>query len=102
MRKTFSWALAAALLFTACSKGSDNPLLGATDGQFIATMNFATTECEEAFFNPEKVRHPYPNQKNNCAHRVKSNAAFAGIPDVVTLEHIEDPKVKERYFSLKK
>lgn len=100
MRKTFSLAVLVALLLTACSKGSDNPLLSATDGQFI--MTFSSGECNAIFFKPSAVRNPRPTDKEDCAQGIQKNAAFAGIPDAVTLQHIEDPKVKERYFSLKK
>lgn len=94
-------SLAGILMIGACSTKSNNPLLNATDGQFIQTMNLSVGECEAVFFNPSAVRHPETSDKNLCASKVKSNAAFAGIADAVKLEHIEDPQVKERYFKLK-
>ena len=91
------------LLMAACSSPKlKNPLLNADDGQFIRAMNFSISECENVFFNPSAVKDPLPNYKESCARRVKKNAAHAGISEEVTLEHIEDPKVKERYFSIKK
>lgn len=100
--KTRTFILAVGLILVGACIKSSNPLLNATDGQFIQAMEFTLTECGEAFFEPAKVRHPYPTQKQNCANRVKENAAFAGISNMVKLEHIEDPQVKERYFKLKK
>ncbi len=94
------------ILVGACTKSS-NPLLGATDGQFIRTMNFEEmkflgTDCEAIFFNPSAAKDSKPGDRNDCANRVKENAALAGISNVVKLEHIEEPQVKERYFKLKK
>ncbi len=94
-------SLAGILMIGACSAKSNNPLLNATDGQFIQAMNFSLIECQSAFFNPEKVEHAEVYTKEDCAVKVKKNAAHAGISDVVKLEHIEDPQVKERYFKLK-
>ena len=94
------FSLMGVVSISACSKKTRNPLLDATDGQFIQAMSFSITECEEIFFNPAAVRHPRPNDRQNCAHKVKENAAFAGISQVVALENIDDPRVKERYFKL--
>ena len=95
------FTLVGILMLGACSSKSNNPLLNATDGQFIQAMNFSVGECEAVFFNPSAVEFPETSDKKLCASKVKSSAAFAGIPDAVKLEHIEDPQVKERYFKLK-
>jgi len=100
--KTRTFILAVGLILVGACIKSSNPLLSATDGQFIQAMDFSVTECGETFFEPSKVRHPRPTDREDCAHKVKENAAFAGISDVVRLEHIEDPQVKERYFKLVK
>lgn len=95
-------SLAGILMIGACSTKSNNPLLNATDGQFLQTFaSSAFNECNQLFFEPAAVRHPEFADKKSCAQGIQSNAAHAGIADAVKLEHIEDPQVKERYFKLK-
>ena len=100
MRKSLI-ALCGFFMLGACSK-PNNPLLSATDGQFIQIFAPSVfNECNERFFEPSKVQSPELSDKKGCAEIFKQTAAFLGIAQVVTLAHIEDPRVKERYFKLK-
>lgn len=100
-RGAILFSLIVAIFISACSKNTGNPLLDATEGQFLQAMSFSISDCENIFFNPSEVRHPTPNDRQNCAYKVKQNSAHAQISGVVTLAHIDDPKVRERYFALK-
>ena len=100
--KIFSTLRSFGLLFIliissfACSGKTGNPLLDATDGQFILVSSGG---CLSFLMTSEKL---IGDDLRGCPKVVQETAAFAGIPNVVTLEHIKDPRVKERYLALKK
>ena len=90
-----------------CAKKSDNPLLDATDGQFkiaigayfdcVANMEKAAKVFSEA----TKVKGEEEQERSICLEKGQKLAVGAGISDNVTFDHILDPRVKERYVTLK-
>lgn len=95
------------LAITGCAKKSDNPLLDATDGQFKSTVDpyfdcIASVEkAAKTFSSATKVKGEEEQERRICLEKGQKLAVGAGISDNVTFDHILDPRVKERYVTLK-
>jgi hypothetical protein len=84
----------------ACAPQDDNPLIAASDDQFVKAIgNLPFLGCENALF----ARDAGPGsetQRESCERGLQKRAADAGIPKAVTSAHIADPRVKARYDKL--
>jgi hypothetical protein len=94
----------------ACAPQDDNPLIAASDDQFLQAMDFRSSDCYEALFAPERLRNasgrPVTSDaaavtKRACTERVQHAAARAGISPAVTPENLDDDRVLKRYAKLK-
>jgi hypothetical protein len=84
----------------ACAPQDDNPLIAASDDQFVKAIgNLPFLGCENALF----ARDAGPGsetQRESCERGLQKRAADAGIPKAVTSTQIADPRVKARYDKL--
>lgn len=90
------------LALSACAPRDQNPLIAATDDQFVKAIgNLIFLDCEGPLFGsgegPEVAA-----RRQSCEQGVQKRAADAGIPVAVTTAHIADPRVKARYQLLRK
>ena len=96
-----------ALVLTACTQKSDNPLLDATDGQFklsVAPYFDCLANLEKAaktFASATKIKGEEESNRRICLEKAQKLAAGAGISDNVTFDHIQDTRVKDRYLAFK-
>ncbi len=90
------------LALGACAPKDENPLIAATDDQFIKAIgNLVFLGCEGPLFG----RDTGPGadaQRASCEQGLQKRAADAGIPRAVTSAHIADPRVRARYEKLGK
>lgn len=98
------------LAMVACAPQDANPLIAASDDQFLQAMDFRSSDCYEALFAPERLsnasgRPLTPDAaavtKRACTERVQQAAARAGISRAVTPENLDDDRVLKRYAKLK-
>lgn len=90
----------------ACST-TGNPLLDATEAQFMQALNFKgeaawSVTCDELLFFNKTAKEPMVDNEKNCLLRIRQRATLVGIPKQVNLEDVKDSRVKERYLALKK
>jgi hypothetical protein len=84
---------------SACAPADPNPLIAATDDQFIKTMgNLGFLGCDRVL-SPDKSPTPEPNREG-CEEGIKKRAADSGITQVVRAADIADPRVRQRYQKL--
>jgi hypothetical protein len=90
------------LVLVACAPQDENPLIAATDDQFIKAIgNLVFLGCEGPLFS----RDAGPGadaRRESCEQGLQKRAADAGIPRAVTSAHIADPRVRARYEKLRK
>jgi len=90
------------LALGACAPQDENPLIAATDDQFIKAIgNLAFLGCDAALFGRDAGSGGDANRES-CERGLQKRAADAGIPRAVTPPHIADPRVKARYEKLVK
>jgi hypothetical protein len=90
------------LALAACAPQDDNPLITATDDQFIKTIgNLPFLGCEAVLFGPG-AGPGNEARRESCERGLQKRAADAGIPRAVTPAHAADPRVKARYEKLLK
>ena len=112
-------AVAALLVLSSCGK-PDNPLVAATDGQFLEWMaprNAFSPPCAAAFYEPawfikqynglkfsarDKISGVSEQQKNSCASELLQRANQVGIRGNVTRENLLDDRVRQRYLANRK
>ncbi|TAJ17608.1 MAG: hypothetical protein EPO47_00480 [Rugosibacter sp.] len=109
----------ATIVLTACGK-LGNPLLSASDGQFlrwIAPRNGLAPSCAAALYKPEifigqynglkfsardKISAVTERQKSECIADLQQRASEVGIEGNVTREHLLDDRVKQRFLALQR
>ena len=114
------WVLSAFILLLASCGKPDNPLLGASDGQFarlIEPKNAFSPSCAAALYEPElfvkqynglkfgaggKISAVGEQHRSECIAELQKRAADGGIPGQVTRDHLLDDRVRQRYFALRK
>jgi len=85
-----------------CAPRDPNPLIAATDDQFIKAIgNLAFLGCEGALFGSD-AGPGSDAQRKSCEQGLQKRAADAGIRQAVTSADIADPRVKARYEKLLK
>jgi len=98
------------LALGACAPQDDNPLIAATDDQYLQAMDFRASDCYQALFAPERLRNASGQPvtpdaaaatKRACTERVQHAAARAGISPAVASKHLDDARVQVRYAKLK-
>jgi hypothetical protein len=90
-------ALPLVFAVTACMPQDDNPLIAATDDQFIRTIGSVTLlGCDVVLFSDDAAPASDANRES-CERGLIKRAADAGILRAVTPAHIADPRVKARY-----
>ena len=107
------------LLLASCGK-PNNPLLGASDGQFarlIEPKNAFSPSCAAALYEPDlfvkqynglkfgaagKISAVSEQHRSDCATELQKRAAEAGIQGEVTREHLMDDRVRQRYVATRK
>ena len=107
------WVLAA------CGK-PDNPLLGASDGQFarlIEPKNAFSPSCAAALYEPDlfvrqynglkfgaagKIAAVSEQHRTECLAELQKRAAESGIRGDVTREHLLDERARQRYHAARK
>ena len=90
------------LALVACAPQDDNPLMAATDDQFIRAIgNLPFLDCEAPLFG-EDTGFGSEGRRKSCERDLQRRAADAGISRAVTPAHIADPRVKVRYETLLK
>jgi hypothetical protein len=91
-----------ALALGACAPQDPNPLIAASDDQFVkAVGNLTFLGCEPVLFGPT-TKAVARSQREACEQGLQRRAADAGIPTAVTAADIADPRVKVRYAALVK
>ena len=111
--------VATVLMLSACGK-LGNPLLAASDGQFlqwIAKKNGLAPSCAAALYEPalfirqynsiifvahDKISSVSEKQKSECMSELLQRASQVGIQGNVTREHLLDDRVRQRYFALQR
>ena len=109
----------AVFLLASCGK-PDNPLVTASDGQFlqwIAKRNGLAPSCAAALYEPElfirqynsiifvahdKISSVSEQQKADCVSDLLQRANQVGIQGNVTREHLRDDRVRQRYLANRK
>lgn len=95
-------ALYLLLAVSACSLEDNNPLIAATDDQFIRTIgSLIFLGCDAVLFGPESAVD-VEARRESCEKGLRIRAADAGIPRAVTSYHIADPRVRARFAKLRK
>jgi hypothetical protein len=90
------------LAVCACTHEDDNPLIAATDDQFIRTIgSLVFLGCDAVLFGRDSGPEGEA-RRESCERGLQIRAADAGIPRVVTPAHIADPRVRSRYAKLRK
>lgn len=111
--------VAAVLLLSSCGK-PDNPLVTASDGQFlrwIERTNPIAPSCAAALYEPDlfvrqyngikfvassKISSVSEQQKSSCISELQKRASEIGIPGNVTRENLLDDRVRQRYIAVRK
>lgn len=114
------WLLTVLVLLLASCGKPDNPLLGASDGQFarlIEPKNAFSPSCAAALYEPDlfvkqynglkfaaagKISAVSEQHKAECMAELQKRAAEGGIRAEVTREHLIDDRVRQRYFAARK
>jgi hypothetical protein len=90
------------LALTACVPVDGNPLIAATDDQFLRVMgNLGFYGCDGVLFAAKGTSGDQATRQT-CEQGIKKRAADAGIAEAVTPAHIADARVRERYQKLVK
>lgn len=107
------------LLLASCGK-PDNPLLGASEGQFarlIEPKNAFSPSCAAALYEPDlfvkqynglkfgaagKISAVSEQQRSDCVAELQKRATEGGIPGKVTRDHLLDDRVRQRYVATRK
>ena len=107
------------LLLASCGK-PDNPLLGASDGQFarlIEPKNAFSPSCAAALYEPDlfvkqynglkfgaagKISAVGEEHRSECVAELQKRAADGGIRGQVTRDHLVDDRVRQRYLASRK
>lgn len=114
------WMLPALILLLASCGKPENPLLGASDGQFaglIEPKNAFSPSCAAAFYEPDlfvkqynglkfgaagKISAVTEQHRSECAAELQKRAADGGITGQITRDHLLDDRVRQRYFAARK
>jgi len=109
----------AILTLAACGK-LGNPLLNASDGQFlrwIERTNPIAPSCAAALYEPDlfvrqyngikfvassKISSVSEQQKNACVSELLQRASQIGIDGNITREQVMDDRVRQRYLAARK
>ena len=107
------------VVLAACGK-LGNPLLSASDGQFlrwIAPRNGLAPSCAAALYKPalfigqynglkfsarDKISAVSEKQKSECIADLQQRASEIGIEGNVTREHLLDDRVRQRFLASQK
>ncbi len=107
------------LLLASCGK-PDNPLVGASDGQFarlIEPKNAFSPSCAAALYEPDlfvkqynglkfgaagKISAVSEEHRSECVAELQKRAADVGISGQVTRNHLRDDRARQRYFASRK
>ena len=90
------------LVLTACVPVDSNPLIAASDDQFLKVMaNLGFYGCDGVLFAAQGTSGDRATRET-CEQGIKKRAADAGIAQAVTPAHIADARVRERYQKLVK
>ena len=107
------------LLLASCGK-PDNPLLGASDGEFarlIEPKNAFSPSCAAALYEPDlfvkqynglkfgaagKISAVSEQHRSECVAELQKRATEGGISGRVTQDHLLDDRVRQRYFASRK
>ena len=93
-------ALGLLLVLAACAPQDKNPLIAATDDEFIRAIgNLPFLACEAPLFGQD-MEPGSEGRRESCERGLAKRAADAGISRAVTPAHIADPRVKARYDRL--
>ena len=119
MKKSLIVTAAIVSMFAGCQK-ADNPLVGASDGQFarfVESKNAFSPSCATALYEPELFVQQYnalkfspdaritavtAQQKNACIEELQKRASEVGVEGNVTPEHMLDDRVRRRYVAARK
>ncbi|AJP48603.1 hypothetical protein PG1C_09415 [Rugosibacter aromaticivorans] len=119
MNKRRLLIVAAFIALSACGK-LGNPLLSASDGQFlrwIAPRNGLAPSCAAALYKPEmfigqynglkfsakdKISAVSEKQKSECIADLQQRASEIGIEGNITRDHLLDDRVKQRFLALQR
>ncbi len=109
----------ATIMLAGCGK-LGNPLLNASDGQFlrwIAPRNGLAPSCAAALYKPEmfigqynglkfsakdKISAVTDRQKSECIADLQQRASEVGIEGNITREHLLDDRVRQRFLASQK
>jgi hypothetical protein len=87
---------------SACAPRDPNPLIAATDGQFVKAIgNLPFLGCEAPLFGTDEGSDATA-RRTACEQGLQKRAADAGIQQAVSSSDIADPRVKARYDLLVK
>jgi hypothetical protein len=90
------------LALTACTPVDGNPLIAATDDQFLKVMgNLGFYGCDGVLFAAKGASGDQA-ARQTCEQGIKKRAADVGITQAVTPGDIADARVRERYQKLVK
>lgn len=119
MNKLLLPIVVAVLVLSSCGK-PDNPLVTASDGQFLEWMaprNAFSPPCAAAFYEPDwfikqynglkfsprdKISAVSEQQKDACVSDLLQRANQVGIKGNVTREDLLDARVRQRYLANRK
>ena len=88
------------VVVAACAPRDRNPLIAATDDQFIRAIgNLPFLGCEIPLFGDDTAPGS-ATRRQSCEQGLQKRAADAGIAQAVTSADIADPRVKARYERL--
>ena len=109
----------ATVLLAACGK-LGNPLLSASDGQFLQWIERKSPinpSCAAALYEPDLFVRQYngikfvasskifsvsEQQKNSCVSELLQRAGEIGIPGNITRENLLDDRVRQRYLAARR
>ena len=85
----------------ACAPQDDNPLIAASDDQFVEAIGILPfLGCEIVLFGQASGSPGSETQRSRANAACRSERADAGIPKAVTSAHLADHRVKARYDKL--
>lgn len=114
--RIFATIAVALLCLASCGK-PDNPLVTASDGQFlrwIAPRNAFSPPCAAALYEPtwfikqynglkfsarDKIATVSEKQQTECVAELQQQASQIGIEGNITRDHLLDERVKQRYLA---